>query len=201
MTNEDDNLECTPGARNRTRRPFGILSRDLTQAVVRTGVSAKTLRRWERGLRSILRPRGDLAELMFDRCWSCYLRLYLMSRVEAKLLSSNPAQENSHSLPILRESARPTLILNDSHNATREGDGELIAQELIRGLSLTARYDTHYARQFSNCVAMLIAMRDAGASEVTTRPKTVPNASNSGGKNDDMRSNDNGVHTASGSVE
>lgn len=63
----------------------GALSRCPLEALRHLGDNLKALRRMERRFRAELKPRGAVAEIVFDRFWSSYLRCLLAARTEAGL--------------------------------------------------------------------------------------------------------------------
>jgi len=94
----------------------GLLSRNIVEALVRSGEKVRTLRRYEKKCRDFFKPRGTLGELCFDRFWSCYLRLYLSAKLEATVLTSNHSRQRSPILPELREGELPTLVSESDPN-------------------------------------------------------------------------------------
>lgn len=71
------------------RMRHGILSREALDALVQVGEDRRTLRRLERQYRLALRPAGPFGDLFFDRFWSSYLKLILVSRLETQLFAGS----------------------------------------------------------------------------------------------------------------
>ena len=149
----------------------GLLSRDVERALVRAGESLRNLRRQERKFRSVLKPQGDAAELIFDKWWSCYLRQLLIAKLEATAFVSADAKQGLSRLPVLHERAELTLIypqdLDDDENF-----GQSIPNDLLQRLAIIQRYDGHYSREGNRLFALLLLMRDGGESTLVEILKT-----------------------------
>jgi hypothetical protein len=146
----------------------GLLSKDILQALVRTGENLRSIRRQEKRFRKFVRPRGTLGELLFDRFWSAYLRLLLIARLEGKLLTSDYSRQSSKHRPELRERKLPTLVSNSDLSELDfpdEADGEF-SQNLFHELALAQRYDAHYAREARQMLTILLGMRKRGIDDV-----------------------------------
>jgi len=144
----------------------GLLSRDIIQALVRSGENLRTLRRFERKCRDVFKPRGTLGDLFFDRFWSCYLRLYLSAKLEAKVLTAGHSRQRSPILPELREGELPTLVSESEPNEFKIGQESdaSFSQDLFRDLALAQRYDAHFAREAIRMAGLLLVMRKGGKS-------------------------------------
>ena len=139
----------------------GLLSRDMEHALVRLGERLKNLRRCQRKWRSVLKPNGEIAELLFDKWWSCYLRELLISKLEASAVAGSNSNRVSSLLPMLEERTQPTLVSLPED----EGDMDFRHQpsdDLLQKLTLTQRYHSHYSREENRMFALLILMRDGG---------------------------------------
>ena len=144
----------------------GLLSRNIVQALVRSGENVRTLRRYEKKCRDFFKPPGTLGELCFDRFWSCYLRLYLSARLEAAVLTSDHSHQRSPILPELREGELPTLVSESDPNEfeiAQKCDADF-SQDLFRNLALAQRYDAHFAREAIRWAGLLLVMRKGGKS-------------------------------------
>jgi hypothetical protein len=142
----------------------GLLSRNIVEALVRSGEKVRTLRRYEKKCRDFFKPRGTLGELCFDRFWSCYLRLYLSAKLEATVLTSNHSRQRSPILPELREGELPTLVSESDPNdfeIAQKCDADF-SQDLFRSLALAQRYDAHFVREAIRWAGLLLVMRKGG---------------------------------------
>jgi hypothetical protein len=141
----------------------GLLSRDIERALVRLGESLRNLRRWERKFRSVLKPQGDVAELIFDKWWSCHLRQLLIAKVEAAAFLAGNPKRVSLRLPVLQEQSQPTLVYAPDGEED-ENFGQHVPHDLLQQLSVTQRYDAHYSREGNRLFGLLLLMRDGGES-------------------------------------
>lgn len=143
---------------------FGLLSRPIVRALVRSGESLRSIRRYEKKFRSVFKPRGVLGEIIFDRCWSSHLRLYLYARLEAKVLVPGHSHRRSPVLPELREGDLPSLVTPSDlaeFDIAQKFDSEL-SEDLFRGLALAQRYDAHHSREEYRAAGLLLLMRKGG---------------------------------------
>jgi len=164
--NDDASTRWDKGRTHVTR--YGLLSRDVMRSLVRSGESLRNLRRHEKRFRCFFRPRGTLGELFFDRWWSCYLRLHLIAKLEAKVLTSDHAHRRPFILPELREGTLPTLVSPSGQNEfefAQNIDTEF-SEGLFHKLALAQRYDSHYAREASRMAALLLVMRKGGKAAI-----------------------------------
>jgi hypothetical protein len=137
----------------------GLLSRDVERALVRFGEPIRNIRRWETKFRSVLRPRGEVADLLFDKWWSCYLRQLLIAKLEANAFAPDNSHRVSSNLPALEERTQPTLVWPSED----ESDENLPYQppnDLFQRLAVIQRYDAHYSREGNRMLALLLLMRD-----------------------------------------
>jgi hypothetical protein len=137
----------------------GILSRHLLEALRTRGEDVKSIRRLERQFRASLRPTGVIANLIFDRFFSCYLRLVLAARVEANAVAPSSTNE-SGVMPSVREYEFPTLIVPDGCD-----DSSIhlrIPADQLNQLVLVQRYDRHFPREMYRSLSLLLVMRDGG---------------------------------------
>jgi len=137
----------------------GLLSRDVERALVRFGEPIKNLRRRERKFRSVLRPRGEVAELLFDKWWSCYLRQLLIAKLEANAFAPDNSHRVSSNLPALEERTQPTLVW-PSEDESDENFRYQPPNDLFQRLTVIQRYDAHYSREGNRMFALLLLMRD-----------------------------------------
>jgi hypothetical protein len=142
----------------------GTLSKHPEEALAGRGESVRQLRFIKSKLRAELQPQGVLADILFDRAWSCYLRCKLIALAEGSLLApkNNPAN-SANSIPTLREDDLPTLVFEQS-----DLTGNLSA-ELLRHLVIVQRYDSHFSREFYRAIGMLLELRNNGKSGLTLR--------------------------------
>jgi hypothetical protein len=150
------------GATHFTR--YGLLSRDIVRALVQSGESLRSIRRYEKKFRAVLKPRGTFGELIFDRGWSSYLRLHLLAKLEARVLTSDYPNRRPPILSELREGNLPSIVtasdLNEFEIAQKFGTD--ISEGLFRELALAQRYDSHHAREATRMFGLLLVMRKGG---------------------------------------
>jgi hypothetical protein len=143
----------------------GVLARHPLEALRHLGEDLKRLRRLERQFREELQPQGALADLIFDRFWSSYLRCLLAARVEASaFLASVPNTTNPATNSKLVDADRPTLV------PTEEASNlyQVLPPDVLRQLALVQRYDARYSGEMYRALGLLIVMRakgDAGLEE------------------------------------
>jgi hypothetical protein len=137
----------------------GLLSRDVERALVQFGEPIRNIRRWERKFRSALRPRGEVAHLLFDKWWSCYLRQLLIAKLEANAFAPDNSHRVSSNLPVLEERTQPTLVW-PSENESDENLRPQPPDDLFHRLAVIQRYDAHYSREGNRMLALLLLMRD-----------------------------------------
>jgi hypothetical protein len=150
------------GSTHATRH--GLLSQHIERAVARSGESLRNIRRYKKQLRAVFRPRGALRELIFDRGWSSYLRLHMLAKLEARVLTSDHPNRRPPILSELREGTLPTLVTESDMNEfeiAQKFDTD-ISEGLFRELALAQRYDSHYAREATRMFGLLLVMRRGG---------------------------------------
>jgi hypothetical protein len=125
-----------------------VLSRHPLEALAGAGENIRELRRLERALRAQLQPRGIIAELLFDRCWSCFLKCLLIARAEKNLFE---AENKSFEERIL-----------EANTIALAGGQPKNDSDFFKNLSIIQRYDSHYSREFFKTLAMLLAIRGTG---------------------------------------
>jgi hypothetical protein len=137
----------------------GVLSRYPLEALASLGENTRNLRRIARKFREELKPSGILANTLFDRFFSSYLRCLLAARAEAATFApiDQPAGEPRHFVS-LKERDVPTLVIEDSSGA---GEAHLPA-DLLRQLALAARYDAHFSKEMYRALALLLVLRNGG---------------------------------------
>ena len=114
-----------------------ILSRHPLEALVKTGENVRELRRFERALLAEVQPEGIVAQCLFDRCLSSYLKGLLINSAEKNLF----------------EAENRSLALGGGH----QNDSDF-----FKNLSIIQRYDSHYSREFFKTLAVLLAIRGTG---------------------------------------
>lgn len=139
----------------------GLLSRDVERALVRLGEPIKNIRRWQRKFRMVLKPHGDVAELLFDKWWSCYLRQLLIAKLESGIFTGADAGPVSPQLPVLEERTQPTLVCSPQDESD-ENFRRHLPDNVFQRLALIQRYDSHYSREGNRMFALLLLMREGG---------------------------------------
>jgi len=154
---------------NRTRKDrgrlhavrHGALARYPLEALRHLGEDGKALRRLEQRFRAELKPRGIIADLLFDRFWSAYLRCLLAARVEAGAFlaaEQNPGQAKGR-VPALIQADQPTLVIDDEQISVAQ---QTLAPDVLHQLLLVQRYDRHFSREMYQALALLLVMRASG---------------------------------------
>jgi hypothetical protein len=136
-----------------------VLSRYPLEALVRLGENIRSLRQIERKFRAELKPSGIVAEALFDRFFSCYLRCLLVAKAEATAFApiDQPAG-GARLIKSLKEREVPTLVIQDSI----ENSGTHLSTDLLRQLALVARYDAHFSKEMYRALGMLLILRSGG---------------------------------------
>ena len=140
----------------------GVLARHPLEALRHLGEDCKVLRRLERRFRAELKPRGVIADLLFDRFWCAYLRCLMAARVEASaFLARNPdAGTAAVRAPALIQADRPTLVVPDEQQVKTAC--QILAPDVLQQLLLVQRYDRHFAREMFQALALLLELRGSG---------------------------------------
>jgi hypothetical protein len=139
----------------------GVLSCYLYEALQSLGEDIKKFRRLERRFRETLKPKGEIAGMLFDRFYSSCLRCVLAARIEANAVTPT-AKSSSPSpvVPTLLERDVPTLVWPDGEkNSSIHAN---FPPDLIRELVLIQRYDRHYSREMFRALSLLLVVRDSG---------------------------------------
>jgi hypothetical protein len=150
------------------RVQHGILSREALAALVQLGEDLKSLRRLERQYRAALRPPGPIGNLIFDRFWSSYLRLLLISRLETRLTAGKSAGQSTGSRKLdswaLAPGPQPTLVCEDLSGQPSEliPLTEDLPPDLLHNLVLAQRYDRNHSREMYRALALLLLLRRGG---------------------------------------
>lgn len=142
----------------------GILSREVLDALVQVGEDRRTFRRLERQYRTALQPMGPFGNMFFDRFWSSYLRLILISRLETQLFAGKSDAESKSVSLALMPGYQPTLVRQDPERQPSEATPLMkeLAPDLLRGLVLAQRYDRHHSREMYRSLALLLLLRRGG---------------------------------------
>lgn len=137
----------------------GVLSRHPLETLARLGENVRSLRRIERKFREELKPSGILAEMLFDRFFSSYLRCMMLARAEAATFTPPypPAGESSL-VTSLKEREVPTLVFQDSSGTTEAH----LSADLLGQLALVARYDAHFSKEMYRALGVLLILRSGG---------------------------------------
>lgn len=125
-----------------------ILSRHPLAALAKAGENIRELRRFERALLAEAQPEGIVAQCLFDRCLSAYLKGLLINRAEKNLFEA----ENK---PFKERILEANTIALAGGQPKNDGD-------FFKNLSIIQRYDSHYSREFFKTLAMLLAIRGTG---------------------------------------
>jgi hypothetical protein len=133
----------------------GILARPLLEALARRGENIRQLRVIERMLREKLQRDGILAELLFDRAWSSFLRCVLIARTEARVLTSQGPPSDLSFIPNLPKLPKSDFSFDD------------ISVLRLQQIALIQRYDAHFSRDFHRTVGLLMGMRHGGNAGLT----------------------------------
>ena len=174
---QDSQVDQTPGSqccslvvKNTGRRKdtgrlhavrHGALSRYPLEALRHLGENSKSLRRMEQRFRTELKPHGEIAEVVFDRFWSSYLRCLLAARTEANVfLRQGDGLSQGKSKPRLVDGDFPTLVVE--HSAKPGLMLEPLGAETLHELALVQRYDRHFAKEMYGALALLLVMRRSG---------------------------------------
>jgi hypothetical protein len=147
-----------------------VLSRGLLETLAGFGESPRALRRIEAELRAQLKPSGPLGELLFDRFWSCVLRLILVSHLEGRRMTCSAApSESDAEVPYIQDGPVPVLVNRSKGETMREASvAEVINRDLFEKLALIARYDRSASREMYRTLGLLLVMRDGGSKSLTT---------------------------------
>jgi hypothetical protein len=167
----------TRGRRNSGRTDRGrlharqdaALSRGLFETLCRCGENRRSLRRMEAELRAELKPAGPLGKLLFDRFWSCVLRLIFGSHLEGKGLFTSAVPSKSSAVPYLQDGPVPILVTQTQDNNVTDDpkESEVMDQDLFHRLALIARYDRSASREMYRTLGFLLVMRDGGGKGLT----------------------------------
>jgi hypothetical protein len=131
------------------------------EALQSLGEDVKKFRRLEGRFREALKPDGAIAGMLFDRCFSSYLRCVLAARLEASAVAPTATSANpSAVVPLLRERDVPTLVLPNGHEGT--SIRATFPEEVFRELVLVERYDRHFCREMYRALSLLLVMRNGG---------------------------------------
>lgn len=139
----------------------GALARYPLEALRHLGEDVKALRRLERRFRAELKPRRLIADLVFDRFWSSYLRCLLAARAEASafLPPDHDASKGAHA-PELIQADLPTLMVDDEQEA--KVLRQALEPDVLRQLLLVQRYDRHFSREMYQALGLLLVLRANG---------------------------------------
>ncbi len=137
----------------------GVLARHPLEVLRALGEDLKRLRRLERQFRAELKPQGVIADLIFDRFWSSYLRCLLAARAEASaFLPSGPDQAEGGSTPRLVEADQPRLVVDDEEGKLYQ----VLAPDVLYNLALVQRYDAQYSKEMYRALGLLLVLRSGG---------------------------------------
>ncbi len=145
------------------------LSRGLLETLCKCGENRRSLRRMEAELRAELKPAGPLGKLLFDRFWSCVLRLIFGSHLEGKGLFTSAVPSKSSAVPYLQDGPVPILVTQTQDNNVTDDpkESEVMDQDLFQRLALIARYDRSASREMYRTLGFLLVMRDGGGKGLT----------------------------------
>lgn len=145
------------------------MSRGLLETLCKCGENRRSLRRMEAELRAELKPAGPLGKLLFDRFWSCVLRLIFGSHLEGKGLFTSAVPSKSSAVPYLQDGPVPILVTQTQDNNVTDDpkESEVMDQDLFQRLALIARYDRSASREMYRTLGFLLVMRDGGGKGLT----------------------------------
>jgi hypothetical protein len=146
----------------------GLLSKNIEQALIRSGENPRTLRRYKKRYRNLFKPQGMRSESLFDWFWSCHLRLLLAAKMEATLLTPDHSLQRPPILAQLREGELPTLVSESdpSESAVSQGFHADCSRDLFHCLALAQRYDAYFAREAFRTADLLLDIREGGKNAV-----------------------------------
>ena len=137
-----------------------VLSRYPLEALRHLGEDVKQLRRLERRFRTELKPQGAVAEVVFDRFWSSYLRCLLAARTEATVfLRQGQVRGNGKTTATLLGGDLPTLVVEGSEIVSLP---QPLGADTLHELALVQRYDRHFAKEMYSALALLLILRKRG---------------------------------------
>jgi len=160
-----------PGARknNRQKRSdagrlhatrHGVVARYPLEALRHLGEDPSVLRRIEKGFRAELKPQGAIAEVLFDRFFSSYLRCLLAARVESSMFLRQRQEHNNENLTSkLLTAPLPTLIVEKT---VESGLPKGMDREVLNELALVQRYDSHFSKEMLKALGLLLVLRRNG---------------------------------------
>jgi hypothetical protein len=139
-----------------------VLSRYPLEALRHLGEDLKSLRRMERRFRAELKPQGAIAELVFDRFFSSYLRCLLAARTEANVFARQGQASNRRKTEsrLVDGGGLPTLVVETSVEPGLSHEG--LEAGTLHELSLVQRYDRHFGREMFSNLALLLVLRRSG---------------------------------------
>jgi hypothetical protein len=143
---------------HRTRH--GILCRDPLETLVKLGENKRHLRKIEKDFRAELEPSGTIANVIFDRMFSCYLRCLLAVKLEARALIpvDSPAPHGERRVARISPEELPTLIFCDETQQHLQD----LSSNLWSRISLVQKYDSHFSREFFRSLGLLLVMKGSG---------------------------------------
>jgi len=138
----------------------GILGRDPLETLVRLGENKRHLRRTEKNFRAELRPSGTIANLIFDRMFSCYLRCLLAGKLEARALTpvDSSGRHGGRRVAGISAEELPTLIFCDE----TQQDLQNLSSDLWSQIALVQKYDSHFSREFFRALGLLLVLKTSG---------------------------------------
>ncbi len=135
-----------------------VLSRYPLEALRHLGEDPKSLRQLERRFHTELKPQGAIAEVVFDRFWSSYLRCLLAARTEANVfLRQGLDSKKGKAEPRLLDGDLPILVVDQS--AESGLTPEPLGAETLHELALVQRYDRHFGKEMFSALALLLVLR------------------------------------------
>ncbi len=151
-------LRTDAGRLHATRH--AVLSRYPLQALRHLGEDPKSLRRLERRFRAELKPQGVIAEVLFDRFWSSYLRCLLAARTECStFLRQHHEDSKGNRTCRLLEGPLPTFVVDDSVHPEVPAS---LDEDVLRELALVTRYDAHFGKEMYKAMGLLLVSRRHG---------------------------------------
>jgi hypothetical protein len=138
----------------------GILCRDPLEILVSLGENKRRLRKIEKNFLAELKPSGTIANVIFDRMFSCYLRCLLAAKLEARALNpvDSPGPHGGRRVARISAEELPTLIFSDETQHHLQN----LSSDLWSQIALVQKYDSHFSREFFRSLGLLLVLKTSG---------------------------------------
>jgi hypothetical protein len=138
----------------------GVLSRYPLETLVSLGENKRRLLKIEKNFLAELRPAGAIANAIFDKMFSCYLRCLLAAKLEARALIpvDSPGPHGGRRVARISAEELPTLIFSDEtqHHLYN------LSSDLWSQIALVQKYDSHFSREFFRSLGLLLVLKTGG---------------------------------------